>query len=181
MLRKWVAICMVLVVTLCCNACSSLYELTEITNPEQYQDIWELSERRIYTSDPLYGKLLTFPDTITESNVLQLYCWYAVYFPVGTGFQIHLSIQYNEEEYAEEVGRLEDIELTASIQYNTQNFSVPAYVAVWDYIECYEYALCDEENHIINYVYLQLIANHEKLDSSVMPVDWENGSFSIYN
>lgn len=180
MLKKWIAICMIFVVMLSCNACSDIYQLTEITNPEQYQDIWELSERRSFETDNFFGSLLTFPDTITELNVLKLYCWHAVYLPLGTGFQIHLSVQYNEEDYAEEIERLASIELTAPIQYNTQNFSVPAYVAVWNFRDCYEYALCDDENHIINYVYLQLINSHGKLDSSLMPVDWENGSFSIY-
>ena len=140
-MKKWIAICMIFVVMLSCNACSDIYELREYTDPDQYQDVWKLSERGTFELGKDKENIITFPDIITDLNVLEFYCWYAVYFPLGTGYQIHLSVQYNEDDYAEEIERLASIELTAPIQYNTQNFSVPAYVAVWNYTGCYEYVL----------------------------------------
>ena len=44
-MKKWIAICMIFVVMLSCNACSDIYELREYTDPDQYQDVWKLSER----------------------------------------------------------------------------------------------------------------------------------------
>ena len=85
-------------------------------------------------------------------------------------FQIHLKVRYGYEEYIEELNRIKDISIKRPIRYDPDSLSSPAYVAVWNWKGCYEYAICHYETQTIDYVYFQfLVPSLTKLDKSILP------------
>ena len=62
---------------------------------------------------------------------------------------IFLSCNYNEEQFAKEISRLDSLVEVS----NTERFSLPAY-EIHDF-KCYEYALIDEDSNKIYYVLSQ--------------------------
>lgn len=168
-------------------SCSDIYEEDYITEVENYMDIWAFPERRASRSDHYDEPLATFPDDISSLDVGELYCWHALYLPVGTGFQIHLSVRYGEEEYAAELERLAALRDVNEVRYDTENLSAPAYVAAWNFRCSYEYALCRDDSLTVDYVYIQLLSGDDiKLDASLLPngytgMDYEAEPFSLYD
>lgn len=74
--------------------------------------------------------------------------------------QIYLSCTYDTETYQKEVERLSQINYEMngaikSIKYEEDIFAYPAYVSMYQWESCYEYALVDAEEQKIVYVFLQ--------------------------
>lgn len=73
--------------------------------------------------------------------------------------QIYLSYRLNENAYATEQERLSSLTYTdrtgepRSVEYDTASFGYPAYVTIAGYDFCYEYALLNEKEHTIVYIY----------------------------
>lgn len=73
--------------------------------------------------------------------------------------QIYLSYRLNENAYATEQERLSSLTYTdctgepRSVEYDTTSFGYPAYVTIAGYDFCYEYALLNEKEHTIVYIY----------------------------
>ena len=65
----------------------------------------------------------------------------------------------NENAYATEQERLSSLTYTdrtgetQSVEYDTTSFGYPAYVTIAGYDFCYEYALLNEKEHTIVYIY----------------------------
>ena len=73
--------------------------------------------------------------------------------------QIYLSYRLNENAYATEQERLSSLTYTdrtgetRSVEHDTTSFGYPAYVTIAGYDFCYEYALLNENEHTIVYIY----------------------------
>ena len=110
----------------------------------------------------LNSSLRVFPDdTDTAKNLT-----YDSHLKTGlfdTDGYIILKADYDEDAFSAEVDRLSEIEctllwqdqsVTNKIRYDTESYKYPAYVASDGYDSTYEYALIDEENDSIIYIYI---------------------------
>lgn len=104
-------------------------------------------------------------------------------------YQIYLKCKYDKEKYLKEIGRLLQVNeqhqgKIQEIKYDADNFKYPAYVSIFADSHCYEYALLDEEEYTIIYVYTQFAEEQSiRFDKSYLPFDYMgevNGAFSIY-
>ena len=189
-MKKW-RICLLLWIVFaafCMTACNDIYSEDVITDRDRYADIWEYSERRVTIAEHDGEPLALFPKDISDLNVVDFYGWHVLFRYTASGFQIHLAVQYSAEEYLNEKQRLADTEVLNRVKYDTENLSAPAYVAVWNWNCCYEYAICHDDSNTVDYVFLQLVnPPNIKLDDSLLPKDYKelyyskDDSFSIYD
>lgn len=69
--------------------------------------------------------------------------------------ECYLECYYSSIEFKKEIDRLEGFENRGKKAIFVEDlFSLPAYVAAYNWDSLYEYSLIDEENYIIRYVYL---------------------------
>ena len=113
-----------------------------------------------YGSD-LSTALYLFPDNADKTEDAE----YEAYFSYGlldTDSYMVLEATYSAEEFDIEVQRLADISCstaydgetyTQDVVYDTDSYLYPAYVAVDGYASEYEYALINESQHKITYIY----------------------------
>lgn len=92
----------------------------------------------------------------------------------------------NAETFEEECSRLSQITVEKDsqineVQHSETLFKYPAYIAMYDWSSCYEYALILEEENKIVYVFLQ--GNSQRVDKDYMPLNMNNDNniFSIYS
>ncbi len=106
-----------------------------------------------------YTKLLIFPEDIPAQAKQVEY-----YYKYESGWnrpmcQIYLSCTLSGEAYEKEAKRLSSLSWESgekgriSVQRDETSFGYPAYVAIGGYDFCYEYALLDEEDCAIVYIY----------------------------
>lgn len=188
-MKKFAACILILLLVCTLSACNYVDTYTTV---DSYPEFFKLSGRWII--DEMYYeyngmryldfKSLLFPDSITQLNVKEYYCIYNH----NERFEVLLSIAYSEEAYLKEIERLSSVIHNGKILYTTDHFEYPAYVTALGYNECSEYALLDEEQHVIHYVYLQAIRLKDiKMPSLYLPKklrdygDVEGICFTIYN
>ena len=106
-----------------------------------------------------YTHFLIFPEEIpAEAEEVEYYYQYESGWdrPMSP---IYLSYRLNENAYATEQERLSSLNYTdrtgetRSVEYDTTSFGYPAYVTIAGYDFCYEYALLNEKEHTIVYIY----------------------------
>lgn len=107
-----------------------------------------------------YGNLWVFPKEISETATNVEYYYFDMNTLMDPTCQIYLCCTYDTETYQKEVDRLSQIKyemngLTKSIQYEENIFAYPAYVSIYEWESCYEYALVDAEEQKIVYVFMQ--------------------------
>jgi hypothetical protein len=69
--------------------------------------------------------------------------------------ECYLECYYSSIEFKKDIDRLEEFENRGKKAIFVEDlFSLPAYVAAYNWDSNYEYSLIDEENYIIRYVYL---------------------------
>jgi hypothetical protein len=160
----------------------------------------DVSKYGNFSTFQISSSLLVFPKTIPKSATVNGYYYSRIIPPfIGTYYQIYLNITLPEEEYKEEVDRLSKIvkgtkiqmydnkPTSINIKYDKSNFIYPAYVAMRGYNGVNEYALLDEKEHKIIYVFTQIINKNDiKFNKKYLPKDYKNDgecneSFSIYD
>lgn len=106
-----------------------------------------------------YTYFLIFPEEIpAEAEEVEYYYQYESGWDRPMS-QIYLSYRLNENAYATEQERLSSLTYTDrtgetwSVEYDTTSFGYPAYVTIAGYDFCYEYALLNEKEHTIVYIY----------------------------
>lgn len=104
-----------------------------------------------------YSGLFIFPDHYPADS--RYYYYYSD--ELNPRAEIWLYSHYSEESFHAEVNRLQSVSVsdskghTNSILLDTDSFLTDAYVAEYNWRNCYEYALIFPETHTILYVYLQ--------------------------
>lgn len=172
-----VIIVLILLITFTALYCSTHEYHTDV---ERYGK-WSEQDRQ--------GKLSVFPDTVENMQVEE----YLYQFSTGlldSNYQIFLKSKLSKAEYQKEVKRLENISdsldgKTQKIHLDNTSFCLPAYVTICNFDFTYEYALVDEENTTIYYVYLQFIDKENiKFDKELLPENYlceeKDKIFSIY-
>ncbi|MBQ6389539.1 MAG: hypothetical protein IJH90_07910 [Mogibacterium sp.] len=123
-------------------------------------------------------------------------CFFARADP--TPAAVILICAYGDEQFSEEIGRLQALsktieydeeEYTNKILYDEDSYSYPAYITIDGFGNTYEYALIDQFNNRIVYVYLaypdektlQDYSNYVKKDLSAYEEENTWDAFSMYN
>ena len=176
-MKKLIGILLIVMLTF--SACGDNLERTVYTDINDYNDIWTLSDRRIpgYKHDA-YGISVLFPQSVSELEVLDFYCRHDNHL-IGASYQIWLSVKYDEEAYADEIARLR--ELTKGFNASSY-FDRPAYVMLLGFEFISEYALADDENMIIDYLYIQsLELKNIDISTDLLPKGYSDLGTITYN
>ncbi len=136
-----------------------------------------------------YGNLCVFPENITTEDERNEYYFLDHDMFMDPECQIYLSCYYDETAYNKEVSRLENLSYELNnnrktIIKNTDLFSDTAYISMYDWSSCYEYAIVQEEHKRIIYVFVQNIPRWKiKFDRYFLPerfTDRQIGNYSMY-
>lgn len=134
----------------------SLSSLVKGDTKERSQNVadygkWSVPEK--------YTRFLIFPEEIpADAENVEYYYQYES----GWGrpmSQIYLSYGLDEDTYAAEKERISNLVYTdstgetRSVELDNESFHYPAFVAIAGYDFCYEYALLNETEHTIVYIY----------------------------
>lgn len=168
MMKKFLAIIIVLCfITICCS-CNDIHDETIISDVELYDTIWELPERRVSETSAL------FPNTIKEQTVSVFQCKHTTYKVLGTGWQVELSVKYNDDLFNAEIKRLSELCASSPVCGDSVYFESFAYATVWNWNSCFEYAVINEKEKTIAYIYLQLIEEKAlEISSAYIPYHYE--------
>lgn len=149
-------------------SCSNVYDETIISDIKLYDTIWTLPERRVSETSSL------FPSIIEEETVINFRCKHTTYKWVGTGWQVELTVKYSDDLFYAEVKRLNELCCNSIICGESKYFDMPAYASVWNHISCFEYAVVNEDDKTIGYLYLQLIDKDDlEISSHYIPQPYE--------
>lgn len=130
--------------------------------------------------------LKLFPDEIDSVQSATYYYYYRDKF-LDNSAQIYLRCIYSEEEFQKECDRLTQITVsyrgeTHTPQYNIGDYKMPTYEAIRAADHCYEYALVDEKNHSIEYIFLQFIpAKNVVFSQDKLPAYYEDKGEKSYS
>lgn len=167
-MRKWVAIFFILILSLNLFSCSDAYEETIISDIREYDDIWSLSERRADETSVL------FPSSVNEEECIEFICRHTTYQLLGTGWQILLKIKYDDALFSSEMSRLNNLCKNSPICGYSEYFDNYAYATVWNWNSCFEYAVIDEKEKTVCYIYLQLIEKNDLfIEEGYIPEGYE--------
>lgn len=176
------------------GTCIMMVLFVGILPSENATGIEEYNKEKIieeYGSD-IDSALFLFPDDTEE----MLESAFASNFKSGlfdTDGYLILQTKYSTEDYRVEVERLSNVSCSVmdtelSVQYDTESYALPAYVAVDGFDYVYEYALVDEENCKIVYVLISYpesvdlndYQEYLKLNTSEYVIEDALNQFSIY-
>jgi len=177
-MKRILLILIVLSVVFIICSCDAYTEVT-ISDIALYNDIWELPDRRMVDTSKL------FPNSIDKNECIKFNCAYTTML-LGTRWQIELAIKYDSNSFEAEKSRLSEMCENSIVCGESKYFDSLAFATVWNLNSCFEYALCDEVNCTITYIYLELNYKDDlTIDSAYIPknyeLDMENTpQFSIY-
>ena len=132
-----------------------------------------------------HSNLEVFPQNVTEVSKVLDYQYICLDTLMDPTCKIVMECQFEDEERFEaECVRLSQIAAEMdgeknAIEYSEALFDYPAYVAIYDWHSCYEYALILEEEKKIVYVFLE--GNWFTVPEEYMPKNTEYTDFSIYS
>lgn len=133
--------------------------------------------------------LLIFPDTLEGLQDVE-YQYSCKEGTLDNSYFIYLSATYAEDAYRTEKERLSNIQCTVklpnktvnnAIEYSKTLFYYPAYVAVYNTNMSFEYALTDDENNRIRYVYIKLYEGADYLTEEYLPLEFKGKSMLNYD
>ena len=135
-------------VVLCISGCHvELYEKYETSDVDEYG----VYQGHIEMEDTgLFSPLLVFPEKIADSAQDVEYYYRCACDALDNTYEVYLKCTYDKDTYEDEVKRLSQIRTTEGkvekyIAYTEERFVYPAYVAIYDDYDCYEYALVNAE------------------------------------
>ena len=179
-MKKYALIIISLILAFSLVSCSDIYKETIVTDTEEYRNIWSLPERRVNESS------LLFPSEINE-ECAEFKCIHTAYKWVGTGWQITLKLKYNDNlNFEAEIDRLNTLSENSPIHGNSDYFDKTAYASAWNWNGCFEYAVVDEAEKTVNYIYLQLADKDQLIiDDDYIPGGYEmeltdSETYSVY-
>lgn len=142
----------------------------------------EYNGRLINNQNGLWSGLYVFPEKLPKTAKVDEYFVYGKSAFFDNAFEYYLKISMSKNDFISEIERLKSISCeiknpsnsdcyTNYIEYDETNFNYPAYVTVYASHDTYEYALIDEDNLTIIYVYLQMILKKSdvKFEHSYLP------------
>ena len=179
-MKKFVLILISFILFFNLSSCNDVYEETIISDIGEYDNIWNLSERRVEETSVL------FPKNVNEEQCVTFICKHTTYQLLGTGWQCSLEIRYDDSLYFSEIDRLNNLCGNSPIRGISEYFGNPAYATVWNWNGCFEYAVVDEKEKTVCYIYLQLIEKDNLIvNKEYIPEGYEmqlsnSKSYSVY-
>lgn len=150
------------------SSCSNVYKEITISNIEQYEDLWTLPERRVDETS------LLFPKEIAEEQCVTFHGKHDTYRLLGTGWQVILEMQYDDSAFIAKTERLKKLCENSPVCGISEHFDKPTYASAWNWNSCFEYAVVDEQEKTVCYLYLQLIEPDDLIiDKNYLPKDYE--------
>ncbi len=133
--------------------------------------------------------LFVFPDSLEGLENVE-YRYLCKEGLLDNAYGIYLKASYSEDAYQAETERLANIR--CEVQLSTKSvenaithtellFHYPAYIAVYNTNMSFEYALADEENRCIIYVYLKLLEGGDFLPEAYLPLEFAGKSMLNYD
>ena len=134
-----------------------------------------------------YSNLEIFPSNPGEISEVTEYYYRCADTLMDPTCKIYMVSSFSDDEmFEKECLRLSNIMVENAgqineIQYSETLFNYPAYIAMYDWSSCYEYALVSKDEKKIVYVFLQ--GDSQKVDEKYMPIHGGNddAGFSIYS
>lgn len=126
--------------------------------------------------EDLQSGLFIFPEVDTEGMTLETYFYHCEPFAFDNSYQICLIATFEPTAYAAEIVRLSDVyaeyrgEIHRILKAN-EGFAYPAYVSIFGTNDT-EYALLDEDNNRVIYIYRRfdtLGEGNESIPQSYLP------------
>ena len=168
MLKKYIVLLVVIFTIIIYSGCSYVAYKDYYSNTEDYSKIWELTGFH----QGYEGISTFFPQSIDDVMVNNFFCRYDEQLPLGEGVQLFLEIQYDDETlFTVETERLSTLSVTCDEFFEHTGFS--AYATCFGENFSLEYALVDQEQHIIYYIYLQQMPKDEiEFDHQLLPIGY---------
>lgn len=174
MFKKGFSIILIIMVILILSSCSFHSYYDDISD---YSTIWKLAGfRHGYEAQSTF-----FPDTIDNMSVDEFYCRYDENLLLGESIEIYLKIHFlNEDLFEQEVSRISNHAFVCSDKF--QNSKCAAYATrLGDFEEfensiedSFEYALLDDEQNTIYFIYLQNVTAEEvEFNHEFLPDDYD--------
>lgn len=134
--------------------------------------------------------LFIFPESVDGLAAAE-YRYYCKEGLLDNSYLLFLKATYpNELAYAKEVDRLSGISCTVKtssstvvnpVAYSESKFSYPAYIAVYNTDLSFEYALTDDEERSVVYIYIKQCEGADFLPQEYLPVEFAGGSMMDYD
>lgn len=126
------------------------------TNIDEYNS----NLTKLIESKDVRSGLKIFPSEINKDKVKEFKYYSADDLFVGS-YLYYLVVDYDKDEFNTEVERIKSVnqpfrDIVKNIFFAKTGFKYPAYITIWDGNGTYEYAIVDEENTKIAYVFNQL-------------------------
>ena len=126
-------------------------ETTRVYSSEDYAlEIQKLKEKT--------NKMLIFPETILDSSNCYGFTHIEEVNIIDWGkdyrAEVFFCIKYSKNSYDLEVDRLSLVESRKKVVFSQNLFNYPAYISIYNEHSRYEYALVDEDNLEIIYIYM---------------------------
>ncbi|MBB6713919.1 zf-HC2 domain-containing protein [Clostridium gasigenes] len=158
------------------------YDKNETTNISDYREFDTIHNEE----QCMWSFLYVFPEKINNPDKVKSYYYYCDNKGLfDNSYQMYLESEFSEDEFKEEVKRLSEIKVKYegdenSIVYNNNDFKYPAYVAIKDKDCTYEYALVDDENNRVMYVYTRFMYESDiKFDKEYLPKNFMNNASGL--
>ena len=171
-IKRVISVLLVLCALVCLASCkeSKYYDNTK------YEEVWNLSGIRSEYGETRNGEYFRtvppiYPSTLDGLNVTDYLCRYDIITPLGEDMQLFFKVKYNNsEELLEEKTRL-----AAGYENVTDKFDIAVSEVFADKMGEYvwSYAVINEENNEIAYVYIQYAKKGDiEFDHSFLPKDY---------
>ncbi len=139
----------------------------------EYKEIWELSGFKSYHK--YNGTSTFFPSEPSALDVTKFTGRYDEQLPLGEGVEIYIEIQYDDSSYDAETKRLSAMSKDSSGSFNLENAKVySTRMGDGEYSGVYEYAVTNDAEKKIVYIYLMHIPQKEiDFDDKYLPAGYK--------
>ena len=128
----------------------------EYYSEEEYREIWDLTG----FWHGYDGISPFFPERIDNLEVNNFLCRYDQRLPVGEGVQLFMEIQYTDKKmFDKEYEKIKSMAFECNEFFDEMDFSAYAVRLIKD--DSTEYALIDEKQQIIYYIFLHCLPKEE--------------------
>ena len=139
-------------------------------DPATYSEIWSLSG----VDSGFEQGTSIFPSSISDLDVEEYYCRYDEQLPLGIGFQVLLKIHYpNSDAFINEVERITSLGFSCDEHF--EEISGHIYATKFADSYSFEYAIIDQNEQALYYIFLQDIPEEEiEFDHHYLPKNYSD-------
>jgi len=144
-----------------------------------------------FEREEIKSKLSIFPISTESATDVDYYYSCGKWSSSNNFYVICTEMKYSDEEYQKELQRLAEIKcdiylhadeknVCNEIQFSEDLFAYPAYIAIYGSNLSYEYALLNQQENEVIYIYFSHITGNEILPKEYLPIEtWEGNTQDI--